>query len=446
MELLTELGAIQAKYGCLPASELENLSGSSGLSMGEILSTASFYRYLTSEYDPEDHIENLYPCRKEGLLLSPQLPYKWTALENARRAPESIIQMIETAGLLGRSGGGFPVARKWSVTKNTAGEEKYVVCNADEGELFTGKDRVLIEKNPWAVIEGMAICAEATGAKKGFIYLRGEYKDLAWKLNEAISAAPLADRFEIEVYMGHGAYVCGDETALLNSLEGKRGETRLKPPYPGVSGYRGCPTVVNNVESFACVAAILGKGADSFRGIGMPDYPGTRLFTVCGTVKNPGVYEFPSGIKVGELLEAAGGAESPVQAVLIGGGSCKLAKPDCMDVSMTPSGCSSRGLSFGTGSVCFIGEEEDLVGFVRRLTEFFMRESCGTCTPCRVGLKCLVRLLKKAEAKEAWQEDLDQLGELACHIRDNSRCPLGQAAVNPVLSLTERFPEVMICR
>ncbi|MBR3397839.1 MAG: SLBB domain-containing protein [Lachnospiraceae bacterium] len=445
MELLSELGAIQAEYGFLPTGELKALSSKTGMHIGEILSAASFYSFFTLEPDAEDHIEKLYPCRKAGMLLIPKLPYEWTALENARKAPETIIEAVGEAGLLGRSGGGFPVARKWSVTKNASGREKYIVCNADEGELFTGKDRILIEKNPWAVVEGMAVCAEATGAKKGFIYLRGEYEDLAETLKKAVSEAPLDNRFDIEIYMGHGAYVCGDETALLNSLEGKRGETRLKPPYPGVSGYMGCPTVVNNVESFACVSAILNMGPDVFRSTGMPDYPGTKLYTVCGAVRSPGVYEYPSGISIGELLEAAGGAETPIQAVLVGGGSCKLAGPDCLDVVMTPGNCMAHGLSFGTGSVCFIGAEENLVGFVRGLTEFFMRESCGSCTPCRVGLRRLAELMKKFEAGKAWPEDLDRLGALACHIRDNSRCPLGQAAVTPVLSLIDRFPEVMQC-
>ncbi len=445
MELLEKLGELQSQYGFLPKNELESLSAESGLPLGEIVSRASFYSFLTFEPDPADHIERIYPCRKADRLLSPALPYEWKALKKALLSPRDIIPAVEQACLLGRSGGGFPVARKWEVTKAAPGNEKYIVCNADEGELFTGKDRVLLENNPWAVIEGMAICAIAAGAKKGFIYLRAEYADLRDNLEGILKDAPLND-FEIEIYLGHGAYVCGDETALLNSLEGRRGETRLKPPYPGVSGYRGCPTVVNNVESFANVALILNTGAEEFKSSGTPDYPGTKLFTVCGAVNRPGVYEFPAGTLIGDLLKAAGGASEPIQALQMGGGSCRIVRTDCADVSAAPKSCSENGLNFGTGSLRFIGTDENLLTYVRELTEFFARESCGTCTPCRVGLHKLSELLKKAEEGTAWPEDIAQISELAEQIRTSSRCPLGQAAVTPVLSLAENFPEVLACR
>lgn len=445
MELLSKLGELQKRCGFLPRRELQALSSESGLPLGEILSAASFYSYLTLEPDESEHIENIYPCRKAGRLLTPPSPYSWTALKNAQSDQDKILTCLEQAGLLGRSGGGFPTAKKWEITKAVESDVKYVVCNADEGELFTGKDRVVLERNPRSVIEGMAICALAIGAEKGFIYLRGEYADLRDSLEKAIAEAPLDD-FEIEVYMGHGAYVCGDETALLNSLEGKRGETRLKPPYPGVSGYLGKPTIVNNVETFSCVSYILEHGADEFRSAGTPDYPGTKLYTICGAVNCPGVYEFPAGTPVGELLEAAGGASEPLQAVLIGGGSCKFAKQDFMDVITTPKGCAAGGLSFGTGSIRFIGVSENMIGFVIGLAEFFAGESCGTCTPCRVGLRRITELLKKFEAGTAWPEDAEQLVGLAEHIRANARCPLGQAAVTPILSLAERFPEVLSCQ
>jgi len=442
MELLPRLGEVQSRSRCLPRSELEALSHESGKPLGEVLSVASFYSHFTLEKDDTDHIEHIYPCRVSGALLTAPEPYAWTALENARRDSGAILPAVEAAGLLGRSGGAFPTAKKWALTKAAPGSAKYVVCNADEGEPFTGKDRALLERNPKSVIEGMAVCALAVGAKKGFLYLRGEYADLREKLESVIAAAPLGD-LEIEVYMGHGAYVCGDETALLNSLEGRRGETRLKPPYPGVAGYLGCPTVVNNVETFACVPYILNRGAEAFRALGCADYPGSKLYTLCGAVKAPGVYELPSGCSIGQLLSAAGGPTEPLRAVLTGGGSGTLAGPDCLDAVMSPRGCASRGLSFGTASLYFVGAGEDPVRLVRELTAFFSRESCGVCAPCRVGLRRLLEKLEKLESGRAWPEDVEQIQTLADEIRASARCALGQAAVTPALSLLKNFPEVV---
>ena len=429
MQLLHELDRLQKKYSYLPEDEIKALAVKTGVSQAEIIGIASFYQFFTFARDTENHIENIYPCRKKGKLLSGD-SRAWVALKKAEQFPESIIPAIREAGLLGRSGGGFPVADKWEITKNAGGSEKYVVCNADEGELFTGKDRVLLTLNPETVIEGMAICAAAVGARKGFIYLRAEYEDLRGKLETVIAEAPLGE-FEIEVYMGHGAYVCGEETSLLNSLEGKRGESRLKPPYPGVSGFRGKPTVVNNVESFACVPCVLtGDGC------------GTRLYTVCGAVKAPGVYEMEDGTSIGELLDAAGGSVCDISAIQIGGGSGSILSSDHMDLSLTNSTCAAAGIALGTSSVRFIGRDESLLSDLTTLMKFFAGESCGTCTPCRVGLAQLVRLLERAESGDAYPEDIEKIKELAGHIRQNARCALGKAAVTPVLSVMENFPEV----
>lgn len=431
MSLLNKLQMIQERHGYLPKKELASLAKEKGLSLAEVISRASFYEFFAfAPGESKEYIENLYPCRKAGILLNAPENYTWMALAKAKTAPDAVIPAIKEAGLLGRGGGGFPVWAKWQTTKDAESDVKYVVCNADEGEPGTGKDRVLIERSPKAVIEGMAICAIAVGAKKGYIYLRGEYADLKESLETEIKNAPLGD-FEIEVCMGHGAYVCGEETALLNSIEGRRGETRLKPPYPGVAGLWGSPTVVNNVESFACVPFILEYGAGNFRKRGTEDYPGTKLYTVCGKVKKPGVYEMEAGATVAQLLEAAGGESEALAAVLVGGGSGELL---C---------AGSDAVVKGTGSARFIGGGENLITVVRELTEFFARESCGMCVPCRVGLKKLTQMLEKAEGGQAWPDDIEAMKELAEHIKANARCGLAQAAVSPVLSLIENFPEVL---
>lgn len=441
MEILPRLQEIQSEHGFLSASALGSLSGETGVSAEELISVASFYEFFSFE-DGEhpERIEKPYPVRRAGAMLSPKQPYCWDALAAARAKPSDILTQIERAGLLGRSGGAFPVWKKWALTANADAAEKYVVCNADEGEPFTGKDRALMERNPWAVLEGMTVCALAVGAKRGYIYLRGEYADLRESVRAAIDSAPLGD-FSVELRLGSGSYVCGEETALIASLEGRRGETALKPPYPGVSGLYGAPTVVNNVETFACVPEIFSRGADFFRGIGDDGYPGMKLYTVSGCVKKPGVYELPSGVTVAQLLKAAGGVVEggSVQAVLCGGGSGALLGPDCLDIVMTPEGCAQKGAALGVASLHFISQNEKLLDLLRTLTVFFARESCGMCVPCRVGLLRLSELLWR----EPDGENAREIKQLCLQIRDGARCAMGQAAVTPVLTALEHFPEVM---
>lgn len=442
MELLPKLRRMQERFGCLPKDELAALARDSGIPLAEVIGTASFYTFFSFSPGGEtEHIERLYPCCGAGVLLNGNEDCRWTALGKAEAAPEAIIPLVEGSGLLGRSGG-FPVGSKWRSVRNAKADIKYVICNADEGEPGTGKDRVLLERRPNAVIEGMAVCAAAVGAKKGYIYLRGEYSDLRESLEKAVEKAPLGE-FEIEIYMGHGAYVCGEETALIASLEGRRGEPALKPPYPVEAGLYGRPTVVNNVETFACVPFLVDFGAELFRRHGTEGYSGSKLFTVFGKVKKPGVYELDSGVTVGGLLRAAGGETERIQAVLTGGGSGSIMGADCMDMPMTVRGCAERGAVFGTASLRFIGESESLVSIVRELMLFFAAESCGMCVPCRVGLRRLGELLEKLESGAAYPEELEEIEALAEHIRANARCGLGQSAVTPVLSLIKNFPEVL---
>lgn len=434
MNLLHKLQLLQNEEKYLSKTALADLAKEEGLSLAELTGTAGFYKFFRfAPGEDLEHIERLYPCRKAGVLLNPPEKYAWKALNKARKEPENIIPLIKEAGLLGR-GGVFPVWLKWQTAKDAEADEKYVICNADEGEPGTGKDRVLIERNPNAIIEGMAICASAVGAGKAFIYLRGEYSDLLEKLEKVIENAPLSD-LNIEICVGGGAYVCGEETALIASIEGRRGEPRLKPPYPGVAGLYGKPTVVNNAETFACVSHIIGYGAEHC--------PVNRLYTVCGKVKDPGVYELKDGTTVLELLEAAGGESERLQAVLTGGGSGSLLGLDCVDMPMSPSDCAKRGASFGTASVRFIGESEDMISLVLGLCDFYGKESCGMCVPCRVGLQRMKELLEKTGQGRAFEEELSEIGALAEHIRCNARCGLGQAAVSPVLSLIKNFSEVL---
>ena len=423
MELLSKLQNIQKQYGYLPQAELKALAEECGKPLAEVIGTASFYSFFsfTEGQDPS-RIEKLHPCRRAGKLLTPsRVP--WTGLEKARSAPERIIPLIEGTGLCGRGGSGFPTAVKWKTVRDAVSDIKYVVCNIDEGEPGTGKDRVLVECNPNAIIEGMAICAAAVGAQQGYIYLRGEYADLADSLLSAIGTAPLK-QFEIELCLGSGAYVCGEETALLNSLEGLRGEPRLKPPFPGNSGLWGKPTVINNAETFAAAAYIAEHGCDS----------GTRLFTASGPVKAPGVYELPSYAVVAEVLAVAGGGIAPLTAVQLGGGSGEI---------VPYAEYTERSAAVGTGALRFFGADENLLAAVRELTEFYSGESCGVCTPCRVGLQQAAKLLRRFETGNTWPEDAEKLRALAEQIRETARCGLGQAAVVPILSLLNHFPEVL---
>ena len=416
--MITRLQAIQAEYGYLPADKLQALAEELHKPVAEVIGTASFYEFFNFEPKNENHIENIYPCRLKGTLLTPAEP--WTALQKAKADPDGIIPALKAADLRGRSGSGFPTGLKWETTRDAVADVKYVVCNGDEGEPGTGKDRVLIAENPRAIIEGMAICAAAVGATEGYIYLRAEYADLKETLEKAIAAAPL-EGFTIEVRLGMGAYVCGEETALINSLEGRRGETRLKPPYPGAAGLFQKPTVVNNAETLANVPYVING-----------TYAATRLYTVSGCVKNPGVYELPQSAVLSEVMEAAGGTTEPVRAMQLGGGSGNMARFDPSVPALA-----------GTGAIRLYGESENLVTEVRKLTAFYAKESCGTCVPCRVGLKQLVQLLQAIEEGRAYPDTAEEIGALCEHIRISARCALAPAAIAPAASLVQNFPEVL---
>ena len=442
MELLKKLTELQEKTGYLDLDGLKALSKEEGIPLPKLLGTADFFSFFRlSPQEERSHIEDLYPVQKRGVLLRPDPNCR--GYEKAKADPEGIIDELKASGLLGRSGGGFPTGLKWVLTRDTEADQKYIICNADEGEPGTGKDRALLKENPAAVIEGMAIAGLAVGADRGILYLRGEYADLRPGIEAAIAAAPV-ENFHVEVFLGHGAYICGEETALIASIEGERAEPRLKPPYPGAEGLYGKPTVVNNVETFACVSLILREGAEAFRRYGTEDYPGPKLFTVLGCVTNPGVYELEPGITLGALLEAAGGAAEgkTVKALLIGGGSGTVVNPD-RDMILTPSGCQEKGASFGVASLRFLSEEEDLVRVLYELMDFYAKESCGVCVPCRVGLSRLADLLKAYEEGKAPWNAREKVLELTGYIVQNARCAMSPAAVTPVITALRNFPEVL---
>ena len=378
----------------------------------------------------------------------------YEGLKKAIIAPDTVIGAVTQSGLRGRGGAWFPVGVKWKTAKEAGGDPKYVVCNAAEGEPGTGKDQVILSGDPHAVIEGMAICGVAVGAEKGLIYLRPEVRHV-WKiLEKAVSDARangylgkgvLGSKltFDIEIRANAGSYVCGEETGLIESLEGNRGEPRLRPPYPAVAGLWGRPTVVNNVETLANIPVILRVGATGYRKQGTQGCPGTKLFSLSGNIVNPGVYEFPMGITVRKLFEEVGGGcpnGKRLQGIQVGGSaSGAFVATDALDTPLDMEGCAAAGISLGTGSLMFFDEEADVIELCRGCMEFFARESCGKCTPCRIGNRRMADLLGNVLAGRADMEVPERLDNLADYMTKISACGLGQSAAVPVRSALKNF-------
>jgi [NiFe] hydrogenase diaphorase moiety large subunit len=363
-------------------------------------------------------------------------PYAGEGLRRAlAMAPDAVVDEIARSGLRGRGGAGFPTGLKWRLTRQAAGETRYVVCNADEGEPGTFKDRVLLAEMPELVFDGLAIAGHALGAAAGFVYLRAEYAFLYERL-----AAVLAERrrrgaaFDIRLQLGAGAYVCGEESALIESLEGKRGAPRDRPPYPNERGYLGQPTAVNNVETLACVARILERGAAWFAQFGTAESKGTKLMCVSGDCASPGVYEVPFGISLNALLDLAGAADAA--AVQVSGAAGECVAPHDFGRSLC-----YEDLSTG-GSTMVFSPRRDLLAVVLQFADFFADESCGWCVPCRVGTVMLRESVERALAGRATEADLGALERLAHSVGKLSRCGLGQTAPNPILSTLRNFPHI----
>jgi len=358
----------------------------------------------------------------------------FTALRRARElGAEAIIREVSDSHLLGRGGAAFPTGTKWEAVARQPAQPHYVVCNADESEPGTFKDRVLMEGDPFALVEAVAIAGFATGSSKGFLYVRAEYPLAHRRLRHAIDASrELLDGFELELRIGAGAYVCGEETALFQSIEGFRGEPRNKPPFPVEVGLFGKPTAVNNVETLFNVLEVLADGAAAFAATGTEGSAGTRLFCVSGCVDRPGLYELPFGATLRELLDLAGAA--PPKAVLLGGAAGAFVGPELLDLRLTHEDTRAAGVTLGSGVVIVYDEDADLLGALLRIAEFFRDESCGQCVPCRVGTVRQEEALHRLAAGRPHEDELQTLAELAQVMRDASICGLGQTAANAVAS------------
>lgn len=378
----------------------------------------------------------------------------YRAFQNAvSNSPEKVIAELEKSGLKGRGGAGFPVGRKWRLVAEMESDEKFIICNADESEPLTFKDRVLIDANPHKILEGMLLAGYAVGAKTGFIYLRGEYTRQGTRLENAIVQAKekgllgdeiLGSGFSFNIYLhrGAGAYICGEETALIESLEGKRGEPRIRPPYPASYGYHGKPTVVNNVESFAYISEIIDKGGEWYCNIGLSALPGTKLYTLLGHVNRPGLFETHYGISLRQVIEDFGGgmqSGSEFNFALTGGAAGTIVSSDYLDV---PIG-SSPGISLGSGAILVCDQSISPVKLLRELMYFFEVESCGKCTPCRIGTRHARLLLDTVISGTQVKGVQEELVNLANLLKTSSFCGLGQFAAMPINSFIQNFQHVL---
>jgi NADH-quinone oxidoreductase subunit F len=417
---------------------------------------------------PQEGSKNLRLLRRVGKINATKLDgyQRLGGYEGLAKAlelgPEGVLRELAASKLLGRGGAAFPAAKKWEALyqqreqlKNGSGRRHYVICNADESEPGTFKDRIIMEGDPFAVIEGMTIAALVTGAEKGYIYLRGEYPFAAERIKHAIEGARweglLGDnildrglRFDIELRRGAGAYICGEETALFNSIEGHRGEPRNKPPFPTQAGLFRQPTVVNNVETLINVPIIVREGGAAYAQIGTENSTGPRLFCLCGHIGRPGIYEVPMGTTLRQLINTAGGVggNGRLQAVLLGGAAGTFVSPKEIDVPLTFEGTRAIGATLGSGVVMLFDDSIDLRRILLRIAEFFRHETCGQCVPCRIGVVRQQEALERLICNQplgAKSNELAMLREMGQAMRDASICGLGQTASSAVESALARW-------
>ena len=385
----------------------------------------------------------------------------YTALRQAiAMGPNGVVREVLDSGLVGRGGAAFPTGRKWEAVARQPARPHYIVCNADESEPGTFKDRVLMEGDPFALIEAMTIAGYATGSELGVVYLRGEYPRANRRLNNAVEQARMRGllgrnilgsgaNFDIEIFRGAGAYICGEETAIFNSIEGYRGEPRNKPPFPVESGLFNKPTVVNNVETLLNVLTIVRDGAAAYTAVGTATSPGTKLFCVSGGVNRPGIYEVVFGATLRDLLEMAGGlrAQRTLQAILLGGAAGMFVRPDELDLPLTFEDTRAAGATLGSGVIMVLDDQVDLPRFLQRVAAFFRDESCGQCVPCRVGTvrqeETIARMIHATSADGSGagisEQDRNLLDDLAQVMKDASICGLGQTAANAIESAIKRL-------
>ncbi len=373
---------------------------------------------------------------------------------NEKIPQEQVIEEVKNSGLRGRGGAGFPTGLKWSFMPRNLVGQKYIVCNSDESEPGTCKDRDILRFNPHSVIEGMAIACYATGSSVGYNYIRGEFMDEPFpRFDNALKEAyregllgknVLGSGVDIDIYasLGAGAYICGEETALLESLEGKKGQPRFKPPFPANFGLYGRPTTINNTESFASVPSIIKNGGTWFADKGVPNSGGMKCFSVSGHVNNPGNFEIPLGTPFSKLLEMAGGVRNGrgLKAVIPGGSSSPVVPGDIMlDANMDYDSISKAGSMLGSGAVIIMDDTTCMVKALERISRFYYSESCGQCTPCREGTGWLYRVVQRIEAGKASQGDLEKLDDVASKIEGRTICAFGEAAAWPVRSFVKQF-------
>ena len=369
------------------------------------------------------------------------------------KPPDECIEIVKASGLRGRGGAGFPAGLKWSFVPKTTPKPKYLVCNADESEPGTFKDRELMEKNPHLLIEGMILTAWAIQANTGYIYLRGEFEYIQRILDRALAEARAAGllgdsagapgfKLEIHTHLGAGAYICGEETALLSSLEGFRGQPRLKPPFPAVEGLYACPTVVNNVETLMNVPHILKNGAQWFRQWGTEKSPGTKILSVSGPVRKPGNYEVPMGLPLSTLIEEHCGGMlggMAIKAVIPGGSSVPLLPASKLATGLDFESMAAAGTLLGSGGVIVIDDQTCIVDALWNITRFYEHESCGKCTPCREGTYWMSEVFERLERGHGRASDIDLLADVSDNILGKSFCALGDAAAMPVLGAIQHF-------
>jgi NADH-quinone oxidoreductase subunit F len=374
--------------------------------------------------------------------------------------PQDVLAEVKAAGLVGRGGAAFPTGIKWEGAASAPGQPKYIVCNADESEPGTFKDRILMEEDPHRTIEGMIIAAYAVGASRGYIYVRGEFPCAFKVMSEAVAEARQAGvigsnifgaglAFEIEMRLGAGAYICGEETALLESIEGKRGLPRIKPPFPTTHGLFGKPTVFNNVETFCNIPLILESGAAEYRKIGTDRSPGPKLFCVSGQIQRPGLYEVPFGVTLRHLLfDLAGGLLQgrKLQAVLMGGAAGAFAVEKDLDVILSFENLSAAGLPLGSGAVMVFDDSAEMGDVLKRIGHFFADESCGKCYPCQLGAHRQYEILDRAAAGLSVIGDRERLADVGSTMIDASLCGLGQTAPTAILSAMKLWPEMFNAR
>ncbi len=379
--------------------------------------------------------------------------YEALGVAVAEKTPEECVSLIKNSGLRGRGGGGFPTGLKWEFVLNASGTSKYVICNGDEGDPGAFMDRSLLEGDPHRILEGMALAAYSVGASKGFFYIRAEYPLAIERIKKAIKDAKefgiLGDNifgskfcFDAEVRTGAGAFVCGEETALIASIEGKRGQPVQKPPFPAIKGLWGQPTLVNNVETLGNLSTIFRKGADWFASYGTEKSKGTKVFALTGDVKNTGLVEVPMGISLKDLIFEVGGGivgDKKFKAVQLGGPSGGCLTSDHLDVSIDYESLSEKGSMMGSGGVIVMDDSKCMVNVAKFFLEFSVEESCGKCAPCRLGLKVMYEILERITSGHGEEGDIEKLESLGNEIKSLSLCGLGQTAPNPVLSTIRYF-------